>query len=188
MSSVRARVRDAVIALLQDMPGKIPVRAYRGELGAKEEDAMRALNGMCPGILVSIERGGFRGVQVQRRRYRWDLAIVLRLASSMQSTREDRDDELAELEDEIIARLTGALPALDGLVPVGHLEPVSDEVWVHTPEVCIWEMVWKLTVEVELAEKPAAPITETLGRINAPQDEDNAADPIVQVSTLITIP
>jgi hypothetical protein len=188
--AVRTQVRDAIVELLRELvsSGDLrEVRPYSGELGGKvAEDVMRALNGMAPGILVATESGIHKGVQVQRRRTHRDLGVVLYLVSTSQDTREDRADQLARIEELVLERLLGVKPEID--VGCGVFEPVSEKTLAHEPHVCIWQQDWRITVQVDRLEKPAAPITDTLGRINAPQDEDNAADPIVQVSTLITMP
>lgn len=194
MSAVRTRVRDAVLARLKVLEGSSSagavrtVRAYAGELGGEDaDDLMATLNGIAPAILVAVEKGAFRSIQVQRRKYRRDLAVVLYLVSVLQSKPEARDEQIAEIEDAVLALLTGLKLELAGdVVPHGVLEPVAEDVMVHDATVCIWRQHWMVTVEAELAAAPAPNVVEVLGGLNAPSEEDNAGDPIVQVSTLIT--
>lgn len=190
VKAVRSRIRDAFVAMLSDLKlegRKVHVRPYNGELGAKDADqVMQALNGLSPGILVATERGSYKGISTHRRRYRRDVSVVLYMVSTSQGAREDRADELAQLEDMVLARLTGVAP--DGLADVAHgvLEPISEDVMAHDATVCIWKQEWSLTVECNLAERPSATITETVGGLKAPPEEDQAVSPLVQVTNLIT--
>lgn len=191
MTSVRSAVRDSIVELLKGLEGAgvvRTVRPYAGELGGEEaDDVMEALNGIAPAILVAVEQGAYRGIDVRRRSYRRDLSIVLYLVSTLQTKPEARDDQLGEIEDRVLALLTGAKPELGALaVPHGHLEPVSEEVMVHDPTVCIWRQRWQITAQAELAEPPAPNVAQVDGKLNAPSEDDNAGDPIVQASTLIT--
>jgi hypothetical protein len=191
--SARADIEDAVIALLKDMvrPGGVQtVRHYAGEMGVDTaEDVMAALGGAAPGILVTTDRGLYKGITVQRDRYRRDVEVVLYLVSVSQSTREARlrgPNQLYELADATVGRLTGVKP-LPG-EGCGHLEPVSEEVVAHTPVIAVWRQSWMVTVESELAEAPAADVTEVAGRVadEAEEEPEDEAAPIVRVSNLIT--
>ncbi len=193
MTAVRTQVRDAVIALLQPLKtaGTVAVvRKYAGELGGDEaDDVMRALNGCAPGVLVAVEQGAYRGVDVRRRKYRRDLAIVLYLVSVSQANPEARDEQLAEVEDAILALLSGANPTIgtgETVVPHGVLVPQAEEVMVHDATVCIWRQRWQITVDAALAETPAQNVAQVVGSLNAASEDDNAGDPLVQVTNLIT--
>lgn len=190
---IRTRVEDAVVELLRDLEQKrilAAVRPYAGELGAQEpEDVMRVLNGKTPGVLVATTSGRFRGVDARRRRWRRELEVHLYLINNFPSSKEDRVRRAAAgiyaLEDLALARLCGAKLELGDDVAAGHLEPVSEEVLVHTPDVCIWRQVWSITVEVDREDALEPDITEYLGKVNLPSEDDNAADPIVQVQNTV---
>jgi hypothetical protein len=192
MTAVRAMLEDAVVTLLQDLVAPLgirTIRAYAGEMGTgTAEDMMRALNGLAPGILVSTDRGTYKGISVHRDSYHRDIELVLYLISSVQSTREDRlrgDNQIYEMADAILSRLIGIKPDLGSDVSCGHLEPVGEEEIVHSPQIAVWRQNWLITVEAELAEQPSADVTETLGRIGS-EDEATPTAPACGVSNLIS--
>lgn len=192
--SVRKAIEDAIIVQLGDLVtgGKVrTVRPYSGELAKGEaEDVMKALNGLAPGILVSTTHGGYRGIAVNRRRVRRDIDIPLYLVNVSQSSPEDRvrgDGGIYELEDLVLERLTGVKLDLGAVVvPIGHLEPIAVEVKAHDTNACIWVQTWRITVEAEQRDAPAPNVTQVVGSLNAPSEQDSAGNPIVQVSNLIT--
>jgi hypothetical protein len=189
VTAVRTQVNEAIVAMLAGLAGGglvRTVRSYEGELGHEDvEDVLRTLSGIAPAILVAVEQAAFRGVDVRRRTYRRDLLIVLYMVSVSQKTPEARGDELAQIEDAVLAILLGAKPLLVG-IPCGVLVPVSGDVMAHDPTICIWRQLWQIAVESELAELPAPNVVEVDGSLNAPSDGDHAADPLLQVSDLVT--
>jgi hypothetical protein len=194
--SARARLEDAVADALGDLVGAdgiLTVRPYAGELAAggqaRPEAVMQALNGLAPGILVTTERGVFKGMSTNRRVYHRDIEVVLYLVSKNQRSREARtrgENEIYEIAELALSRLTGFVPDLGPDVAVGHFEPTSEEVIVFDPTFAIWRQSYLVTVEIERVRPPAPEVTEVLGRVNAPADDDGAADPLIGVSNLIS--
>lgn len=192
MTSTRTRLEDAIVGLLKDLVkplGLRTVKPYAGEMGTgAAEDITRALNGLAPAILVSTDRGNYKGISVSRDAYHRDIELILYLISGSQSTREDRlrsEGQIYDMGEAILARLIGVHPDLGPGVECGHLEPVGEEEIAHTAQIAVWRMTWTLSVEVELADKPAANVTEALGQIGS-EDETASPAPFVGVSTLIS--
>lgn len=194
--SVRTRLEDAVVAVLDDLVGAggmlRTVRPYAGELAAggasKPEAVMQALNGLAPGILVTTERGVFKGMSSNRRIYHRDIEVVLYLVSTNQASREDRvrgENEIYEIAEAALVRLTGLRPDLGADVDCGHFEPTSEEVIVLDPIFAIWRQSYLITVEVERVFPPAADITEVRGRVNAPSDDDPAGNPLITLTNVL---
>jgi hypothetical protein len=191
-TSVRARLEDAVIERLQALrepAGVKTIRPYAGEMGiGKPEDITRALNGVRPGILVSTERGSFKGMATSRDRYHRDIEIALYLVTGGGTTREDRqrgDNQIYEIADSVLHRLIGIRPLLGDDVAFGAFEPVGEEVLLHTPELLVWVQTWNISVTCDLEEEPAPDITEVRGRITV--EDDTADEPLlVGVNHLIT--
>jgi hypothetical protein len=166
------------------------IRPYNGELSKPAADALQALNGLAPGILVSTTQGTFHGIAANKRRIRRKLDVLLYLLSVKASSPEDRaraPGQVYDLLDRTLKRLIGFKPDFGGLAtPTGLMEPTLEEVMAHDATACIWKQHWDVVVEMERDEEPAPNVTLVDGSLNAPSEQDNAGDPIVQVSNLIT--
>lgn len=184
----RTQIEDGVVALLADLVTTRvvdTVRPHNGEMGAERvDDILRGLGGRVPGVLVATEAAKFEGMQVQRRLVRRTIDVALYLVSGAQSTREDRTRrDIYAILDATLERLTGALLAADPGVELGHLAPVSEEVMHHDDRLCVWRQVWQLSVEAELAARPAPAVAEVGGRVRLDEDGDGALGLTLEAST-----
>ena len=191
MSSVRAQLEDAVIALLKGLQqdGKVvQIEPYAGQLAGVTtmEDVKRALGGGVPGILVSSTRGKFREISVKRDRVRRDVTLELFIAHSHQGSREARqraEGGIYDLLDACLERLIGAEigDLVDDTVAAGVLEPVSEEVLAHDPALCLWSLELNVTVMSARAVSPAADALDIVTSIEnlTGEDGDTAGNPAI---------